>query len=307
MELLLVTSSLSEDVDDDLDPVCRAVEDAGHRWRTAHWDDPEVDWSMSDAVVIRSPWDYSTRYGDFLTWMRRVEACNVLVNPAPLLRWNTDKRYLADLAEMGLPVVPTAFVAPGAAIDPDHLPGVDDGWAGDEIVVKPTVSAGSRETARHPIDRLDRAADHVERLHLAGCEAMIQPYLGAVDEVGETALFYYRNRFSHAIRKGPMLVAGGTARDTPDMGEVVVARVPGDDELEVGGRLVDLVAGSPVVAGSGCSALPYARVDLLRDHRGSPVVLELECAEPSMFFVTHPDGAATYVESIVESIVELRG
>jgi len=36
----------------------------------------------------------------------------------------------------------------------------------------------------------------------------------------------------------------------------------------------------------------YARVDLLNDNNGNPVVLELEMVEPSLFFAVDPDPIA---------------
>ena len=77
----------------------------GAAW--AVWDDASVDWAGARLVAVRSTWDYEHRREEFLAWARRVEEVTRLVNPAAVLEWNTDKRYLLDLAEAGLPVVPT--------------------------------------------------------------------------------------------------------------------------------------------------------------------------------------------------------
>ena len=75
------------------------------------WDDGSVDWSSFDLVVARSPWDYTWRLDEFLSWADSIG--ERLENPPEVIRWNSDKRYLADLRDSGLPVVETTYVAPG--------------------------------------------------------------------------------------------------------------------------------------------------------------------------------------------------
>ncbi len=77
------------------------------------WDDPVVEWDSFDRVVIRSTWDYGSRLDEFLAWADRVGPAR-LRNQPDLVRWNTDKRYLAELDGGGLPVPPTMLIAPGA-------------------------------------------------------------------------------------------------------------------------------------------------------------------------------------------------
>src|SRR5215213_5753384 len=75
----------------------------------AVWDDPAVDWSGFDLIVLRSTWDYPKRPAAFLAWVDRLPR---VLNPAPVVRWNADKRYLLDLAAAGVPVIPTTVVGP---------------------------------------------------------------------------------------------------------------------------------------------------------------------------------------------------
>src|SRR5205823_4278602 len=133
-----------------------------------------------------------------------------------------ETRPLGGLEEVGLPIVPTHFVAPGE--EPDEMPA--------HCVVKPAVSAGSRDTSRHE----DRAAAeaHVRALTDAGRVAMVQPYLDEVDEAGETALLYCEGAFSHAIRKGPLLLAGPATVEGLFAPENITRRDPRPVEREVG-------------------------------------------------------------------------
>ena len=157
----------------------------------AVWDDPAVDWDAFDLVVIRSTWDYQDRIDTFLAWVRSVPR---LVNPREVIEWNTDKRYLGELPG----AVATAFLGPG---EPFFAP------AG-EYVVKPSVSAGSRDTARFAAGEEERAASLVARIHATGRTAMVQPYVHAVDHEGEAALLFFDGVFSHAIRKASILQPG---------------------------------------------------------------------------------------------------
>jgi glutathione synthase/RimK-type ligase-like ATP-grasp enzyme len=238
------------------------------------WDDPAVDWAGYDLVVLRNPWDYVDRRDAFVAWAATVPR---LVNPADVVAWNTDKRYLAELAAAGLPVVPTTFVAPG------------DTWAepgAGEFVIKPLVGAGSRDSGRYDLGRPDErrlAAAHVDRLRAAGRTVMVQPYLAAVDTYGETALVFVGGAYSHAVRKGPML----TGPDSGDAGlyrpEHIIPRTPTAAEHDVARRVLAAVPG-------GAARLPYARVDLIPGPDGAPLLVELEVTEPSLFLGT-ADGA----------------
>jgi hypothetical protein len=240
----------------------------------AVWDDPAVDWESFELVVLRSTWDYSQRHEQFLAWVDAVG--DRLLNPPEVVRWNTDKRYLADLDAAGLPVVPTTFLGPGAPVV------VPDG----SCVVKPAVSAGSRDTARH--DHPRAAAAHAQRLLDEGRVAMIQPYIAEVEVAGETALLYYDGVFDHAIRKGPMLLDGEAAVIGLFALENIEPRDPRPEERAVGDAVIAEVE-------RRFGRLLYARVDLVGDE---PAVLELELTEPSLFF-GHSDGApARYAAAI---------
>jgi hypothetical protein len=273
--LLATCAELPEgDADDRLLPA--ALAEHGLEARFEVWDDLAVDWAAAALVVVRSTWDYWGRRDEFLAWARRVPR---LRNPPEVLRWNTDKRYLDDLADAGLPVVPTAFVVPGGPRPPLH----------GEVVVKPAISAGSRDTGRFTADRHGEAHSHLTRLQGAGRVAMLQPYLPSVDARGETALLYLGGSFSHAIRKGPILRPGAAPLAREDVvaglfaAEDISPRAPTEAEREAGGAVAAYLErrlGAPL----------YARVDLVHDAAGTPLVLEVELTEPSLF-LGHARGA----------------
>ena len=190
--IALVSSERGLVIDPDL-PIARsALREAGHAVDLVRWDDDAVDWASYDLAVVRSCWDYAWRLEEFLAWAADVsDGATRLRNPVEVLRWNTDKTYLREVERAGLPVVPTVW-------DPTRAEELPDAA---EWVVKPSVSAGSRDTARwaDPVDVLA----HVAGLVGAGRTAMVQPYLTSVDDAGETAMLFIGGRFSHAVRKGP--------------------------------------------------------------------------------------------------------
>ena len=150
-------------------------------------------------LVIRSPWDYTARRDEFLGWARRASLSGRrLHNDAGLIGWNSDKRYLQDLLDAGLPIVPSTWSEPGTEVD----------WPEVEFVAKPTVGAGSLGAGRFDpasAASLEAARDHVAMLHRAGRTVLLQPYLSGVDVAGERALVYFGGRFSHAITKAALL------------------------------------------------------------------------------------------------------
>ncbi|WP_445147725.1 ATP-grasp domain-containing protein [Baekduia sp. Peel2402] len=232
----------------------------------AIWDDPAVDWSTYDLVVIRSTWDYQGRRDDYLAWAQRLG--DRLINPYDVIAWNTDKRYLRELADAGLPVVATELVEPGEAfVAPSDV----------EYVVKPTVSAGSRDTARFAPGEEARAAELVAAIHASGRTAMVQPYIASVDARGETATLCFDGAFSHAIHKSALLKPGAAPTSEVFAAETIEPREATAAERAVGERVL-------AFATERFGPLAYARIDLVEDADGNPMVLELELTEPSLFF-----------------------
>ena len=276
----LATCSTRPQLDGDSARLLPALAGVGVSAEPAVWDDPAVDWAAYDLVVVRSTWDYTLRREEFLAWAAGVPR---LLNPAPVLAWNTDKRYLRDLEGAGVPVVPTTYVAPGETYVPP--PG--------EVVVKPTVSAGARDTERYA-DARDGAA-LVARLHAQDRTAMVQPYVEGVDADGETAVLVFDGELSHGARKAPLL-AGGPDVDPHDDEDraIMSAREPSPQQVAV--------ARAALAAVPQEGPLLYARVDLVPGPDGQPVVIELELTEPSLFLRLSPGAAARFARAVARRL-----
>ena len=117
MKIALVTAIAAFALDDDLAPLQQAMTRAGIDAPILAWDDPSVSWSRFDVTLLRSPWDYAERLPEFLAWAERISAITTLLNPLDVIRRNTDKHYLADLAKAGVPIVPSRFAEPGDNAD----------------------------------------------------------------------------------------------------------------------------------------------------------------------------------------------
>ena len=250
--------------DGDDDGLVAALANRGLPARWLAWDDPET--LRADLVILRATWDYVARLDDFLTWTRAVPN---LLNAPDVVAWNTDKRYLHDLAVAGVPVPESLFFEPGQTV---HLP------AG-EVVVKPAVGAGSIGAQRFT-DHC-RARDHAADLQDGGSTVLVQPYDARVVH-GETALVFLGGQQSHAFTKGPMLPAPGGEQVFDPSGSYAAEQLaPADPDFELWDVGHAAIAAAAEHLGIGPAELLYARVDIIGGRR-DPQVLELELVEPGL-------------------------
>jgi hypothetical protein len=232
------------------------------RWLS--WDDPDT--LKADLVILRATWDYIDRLDEFRAWTKR--ARNLLNSPT-VVAWNTDKRYLSDLADAGVPTVPSRFFAPGENV---RLP------AG-EVVVKPAVGAGSVGAQR--FTDLDAARRHAAELQADGRTVLVQPYDARVQD-GETALVFLSGRQSHAFTKGPILPPPGRRPAFDDTGTYAEESLtPADPDFELWDAGHAALAAAAAHLEIAPAELLYARVDVIGG-RSDPQLLELELIEPSL-------------------------
>jgi hypothetical protein len=288
VNIALATCSALPALHDDDAPLVAALLERGMRAEAAVWDDPDVDWSAYELVVIRSTWDYAQRRTEFVEWCRRVEGVAALANSWRTVRWNSDKHYLRDLESVGAPIVPTMWLEPERHFSSRALHTRFP--ASGEFVIKPAISAGSIDTGRYTAmdaDSRGLAITHARRLLAAGRTVMVQRYLTSVDVIGERAHVFIAGDYSHSVLKGAML-------DGPDVGIDGVYREERMSPLEASEREVEfstrvIAAARRILTRSvdGVDAVPepflYARVDVVTDDEGAPVLLELELVEPSLF------------------------
>jgi glutathione synthase/RimK-type ligase-like ATP-grasp enzyme len=289
MQVALVTARAARGLDEDEPPLNMALQSAGCGVQIVEWDDARVDWAQFEVALLRSAWDYAERITEFLAWVQRASSLTRVLNPLPVIRWNTDKHYLAELAAARVAIVPSTFIEPGDDAG-KALQRMLAAHSNTEFVIKPAVGAGSRDTQRHRRTEVAAAVAHAQRLLDANRSVLLQPYLNRVDQDGETALMFFEGKFSHAIRKGPLLPPGGAATTGLFAAETITPRVPGSDELRLAQQVVSAIPlGVPL----------YARVDLIRDDAGAPRLLELELTEPSLFFSHAAESAERFTAAVL--------
>ncbi len=292
--LALVTAEASLPDDYDMLPLVTACRARGVDVEVCLWDDPSIDWSCFDAVILRSPWDYSERLREFLAWCEYVTAVTELFNPLSVVRWSIDKHYLMDLAAHGASVVPSSFVECGAS----PILALAEFFAAypeiEHFVVKPTVGCYCKGVRRYNRCEHTVAAAHITRLLQSGSAAILQPYIPSIDNHGETNLIYFDGVYSHAIRKQALLLESGTVNvPTYDFRAACDAdpaeRRAAEIVLDAAGRHLRLRR-----------PLLYARVDLLRGSDGKPQLLELEVAEPSLSLPFAEASASRFAKALAE-------
>jgi hypothetical protein len=254
------------------------------------WDDPTADWDGHALVVIRSTWNYQRRHDEFLAWVDRIG--DRVHNAPALVRWNSDKHYLGDLASAGFAVVETRYVEPG-----DPAPELEG-----EMVVKPNVSAGGRDTGRFGPDTHATALELIGEIHASGRTAMVQPYEPSVDTIGETAILCIDGQPAHALRKRAVLRADEIAPVRDDA--VGAAEVMYDPDLvtKADASPAQFEHARAVIAHvvERFDYLPlYARVDSILQPSGEPVLMELEAIEPNFYLNQVPTTAALAADAIL--------
>lgn len=253
----------------------------GHSVDEVSWRSPPA-WDDYDAVIIRSPWDYQKDADAFLDCLEAIERSSAeLLNPLAIVRWNINKRYLLDLEQRGVAIVPTHY---REGIDAAALRNAFAAHVSDELIVKPAVSAGADDTFRvRREDARGFAAGAGERF--AGRECLLQPFLPAVITEGEYSLFYFAGALSHCILK------------TPQREDFRVQEEHGGQLQLIESPEAGLVAAGARTLAAIATQLLYARLDFVRSGDRF-LLMEAELIEPSLYFNLDPGSAARFARCL---------
>ena len=262
-----------------------ALRELGVTTVPAVWDSPDVCWEEFQGVLVRSCWDYHHRLEEFLGWVVRLERAGIpLWNPPAVLRWNSHKGYLRDLAARGVPVVPTHWLGRGEPVDLAMLL-EDAGWR--DAVVKPAVSASASGTWRTSTEAAAGDQARLGELLRAG-DVMVQPFVSEVRDRGEWSILFLGGQLSHAVLKRP---AEGDYRVQWEFGGSAVTMAPPPR----------LVADAEAVMAAVPGDAVYARVDGV-ERDGRLVLMELELIEPHLF-LGWDAGAAMRLAASIDALV----
>jgi glutathione synthase/RimK-type ligase-like ATP-grasp enzyme len=277
MDVLLATCAAMPGLYADDRYLLEALSQRGLSVAPAVWEDPRAPWEECGLCIIRSTWDYSYRRDQYLAWTERVARTTHLWNPPSVVRWNTHKRYLAELADVDVATVPTVCLSAGTGVRLEELLR-ERGWS--DVVIKAAVAQTGRYAVRIRAEEMARGQAHLDRL-LPHDDMLVQPWVPAAAGE-EISLVFIDGEFTHAVKKR---AAGGEFLVHHDYGGSVRPTRPRRAQMELAERALACVS----------ERLRYGRVDLVADQNGDPMLMELELVEPELFF--------RYSQAAVERLV----
>lgn len=259
-------------------PQSRPLMARGAQVDTRPWSDAG-DLGGYDLILPLICWGYHLRYAEWLRFLDRLETERLpVINPPALLRWNSDKAYLAELPRKGVATVPSINAS---TCSNEDLVDARERFSCRELVVKPPVSAGADGTYR-------LAAGEPLPGELQGQRVIIQPMIDSVVTKGEYSLLLFDGVLSHSVVKRPK---PGDFRVQPHLGGVTTACEP--------------PAGSEKLALAALAAAPahatYARIDMVQQANGELMIMEMELVEPALFLAEAPHGSAAFADAILSA------
>ena len=289
MNIALISQFDLPDWEVDDRPLHAALDARGITWSQPPWNDPNVDWSSFDLALIRTTWDYAADRDAFVQWATDAQQQTRLIHNAQIIRWNTDKHYLAELEANGVAIAPTVWFEQGTSLSVAKIM-AEQGW--QRGFLKPIFGQSARETLRFDAtgDGIQQAQAHVDRL-CATEGLMLQPYLPAVETEGEISAIFYDGTLAQIVQKIPVV---GDYRVMDDFGATDQPATLDEAGLAACSRALAAIPAHFDVL--------YARVDLLKDLNGNWVLTELELVEPSLFFRHAPHTAEQLVQALLRRI-----
>ena len=248
---------------------------------TAHVDDASGLRDFARVLPLLA-WGYHFDHPRWLracaTWQREGVA---LANPAGVLAWNSDKRYLSELAARGVAIPATTFTD---RLRQQVVERMFEETGANELILKPAISGGAWKTTRL------RRGDAVDAADADGTTMLVQPYLPTIEREGETSLLYFGGRLSHVVNKRPVA------------GEFRV-------QEEFGGRYRVLdapPAGAVALAEQVLAAIDapllYARIDVVPDSDGRWLLMEAELIEPDFYLGSDPAQGAGFARALRDAL-----
>lgn len=250
----------------------------GHTIVPEIWDNPEVDWTTYDLVLIRSTWDYYLKPEAFKNWISKFENSKTrLINSPEIVLKNSHKFYLKELSEKGVNIIPTLFSSDKIELQTTKT------W--EKVVIKPAVSAGSHETE---IFKTAKLSQEVLDTKIGDGDWLIQPFLEEIKSAGEISMLFFGGEFSHAIQKVPK---SGDFRVQKQFGAQYLNYEPTVELISIAKNIVE-------IAGKEST---YARIDGVMTQNDF-LLMEVEMIEPDLFFEHAPEGPSRFVEAVIKGV-----
>jgi glutathione synthase/RimK-type ligase-like ATP-grasp enzyme len=284
-EVALVTykepSQMHEKLSEDDSLLVEPLKKEGFQVEVLSWDKDNVGWERFSKVIIRSTWDYHYRIDEYKRWLTRREQQGVpLWNPPEIVKWNLDKRYLLELKDKGISIIPTVLVEQGQARNLQSII-EDHNW--QEIIIKPTVGASAYQIFKAKKEQISSLQVKMDEV-LAKSAVLVQPFMPQVQTEGEYSFIFIGGRYSHTVLKRPQHYE---FRVQAKFGGIYSIYQPSAKLIRQAENICKLVP----------SPLLYARVDCFNVN-GELVLVELELNEPRLFLELHPQSAIQFAQAV---------
>ncbi len=244
------------------------------------WRNKQVNWGQFEAVVVRSPWDYQKDPEAFFDVLQKIDESSArLENKLDLIKWNIDKTYLRDLEHKGIEIVPSIWEE---TFSLNRYQEFFDELKAEEIIIKPTVSAGADDTFRIQQKDSERYTHQLTDLFHQR-PFIVQPFMPNIIEEGEFSLFYFGDRYSHTILKTP---EQDDFRVQEEHGGRLKKVTPETALQTLGKQILDQIEPEPL----------YTRIDFVRTAKNTFALMELELIEPSLYFNMDPESPGRFAE-----------
>ena len=261
------------------------LERLSHECIRVSWSNKSFDWEAQSNILIRTPWDYFERKQEFDNWLSRLQNIQNIINPLELIKWNLDKTYLLDLKKSGIKIVDTVYVKQGTSADLSQI-AFKNNW--QEIIIKPTISAGAFETFRLKDKELNEWQDKFDSLTQQHT-MMVQPFMKNIISSGEISLVVIGGKFVHSILKK---AKQNDFRVQDDHGGTLHEYRATKEEIAFAEQVVKA---SPFPAA-------YARVDIVQDENSEIQLMELEAIEPELWFRDHPESGIKLAREVAKIV-----
>ncbi len=245
------------------------------------WSDPDIVWTNADYLLFRTTWDYFRRYSEFEKWLNVIKSKVPTINSLDTVLNNLDKRYLLDLQQKGIQIPQSQLLEIGDKVDFKMLL---DKFKWEQAIVKPCISAAARETYVVNAENAEKLSLHISEL-LKKEAFLFQKFEEKVLTNGELSMMFFGGKYTHTILKK---AKAGDFRVQDDFGGTVHPYKASKSEIAFGQKTLEALDEVP----------DYARVDVLWDSNGNPILSELELIEPELWFRFNPDSANVFAEHL---------
>lgn len=258
----------------------KPFEKRGWKVEEVSWRNQKIDWNEFEVVVIRSPWDYQQDPDAFMDVLGNIDQSSAfLENSLELVNWNINKTYLRDLENQGIEIVPTLW---RKHFDPVEWPDFFEELASDEIIIKPTISAGADDTFRIQESEKEEFSKKLSSI-FNNRPFMVQPFMDNIISEGEFSVFFFGDTYSHTILKTPK---AKDFRVQEEHGGRLKTVEPEGELLQSARDLLNVISPLPL----------YSRLDYVRTENNTFALMELELIEPSLYFNMDPKSPQRFAE-----------